>query len=256
MNIALIIGCARSGTSILGELVASHPDVEYIFEPHDIWESAGFGPDGCHRLTAEHATPEVISHIRDWFHRQQADMPLIVDKTPRNTLRVPFVRAVFPEAKIIHIIRDGRDVACSLMPGIGGEDWMHLKPPSWRKLLSNHSGIERCALAWKEVMEIALDDLSEVPHLEVRYEQLLSQPQEISRRLLGYLGLRKHASVTAFCERIRNETGGSYHARHQIRWFTNDHAWRIGRWRQNLNKHQQQSACRVLAALLARLGYE
>src|SRR5437899_898479 len=104
MNIALIIGCARSGTSILGELISSHPDVKYIFEPHDIWEFAGCGLDGCHRLTAEHATPEVIDRIRDWFRQQQADAPLIVDKTPRNTLRVPFVRAVFPEAKIIHII--------------------------------------------------------------------------------------------------------------------------------------------------------
>ena len=38
-----IIGCARSATSILGELIQSHPDVKYIFEASSIWETAGAG---------------------------------------------------------------------------------------------------------------------------------------------------------------------------------------------------------------------
>ena len=51
MNIALIIGCARSGTSILGELVSAHPDVKYIFEAHPIWELAALGENDSHRLS-------------------------------------------------------------------------------------------------------------------------------------------------------------------------------------------------------------
>ncbi len=59
MNIALIVGCARSGTSILGELIASHPEVKYIFEAHHIWEIAGLGENESHCLLKEHATPDV-----------------------------------------------------------------------------------------------------------------------------------------------------------------------------------------------------
>ena len=57
MNIAFIVGAARSGTSILGELVAAHPDVNYIFEVHSIWELAGEGIDNSHRLNETHSTP-------------------------------------------------------------------------------------------------------------------------------------------------------------------------------------------------------
>ena len=50
--VCFIIGCARSGTSVLGELVAAHPDVTYIWEAHWVWEQVGHGPNGSHRYTA------------------------------------------------------------------------------------------------------------------------------------------------------------------------------------------------------------
>ena len=174
MNIALIVGCERSGTTILGELLAAHLAVRFIFEPHEIWERAGDGINGSHRLVAEHATTDVRLSIREWFRGQQGAATLLVDKTPRNVLRIPYVRAIFPEAKIIHIVRDGRDTACSLVPGMGGDPWIHLKPPTWRELQAQHSGVARCALAWREIMQIALDDLAGVPHLQIRYEDLIA----------------------------------------------------------------------------------
>ncbi len=189
LRIALIVGCARSGTSILGELVASHPDVTYIFEAHHLWESVGSGPDGSHRLDAAHATAGVRARVRQWFRAQAGSGKLIAEKTPRNVLRIPFLRAALPEARIIHIARDGRDVACSLVPGIGGAEWLHLKPPSWRRLLATRTGVERCALAWKEILEIALDDLASVPHLQVRYEDLVTRPEDQAARITEYLGL-------------------------------------------------------------------
>jgi hypothetical protein len=256
MNIALIIGCARSGTSILGELVASHPEVKYIFEAHDVWESAGLGVCDSHRLTAEHATPRVRKHIREWFRKRQGPATVLVEKTPRNVLRVPFIRAVFPEAKIIHIVRDGRDVSCSLMPGIGGDEWRHLRPPSWRGLFSEHTGIVRCALAWKEVIEIALEDLSAVPHLQVRYEHLATRPQEVSQGILPYIRLAGHPDVARFCNKIQDSTAGSYHARYQAQWYCDDHKSRIGRWRENLSGAQQRTVNDILCGVLSQLGYE
>jgi adenosyl cobinamide kinase/adenosyl cobinamide phosphate guanylyltransferase len=70
VNCTFIIGCARSGTSILGELIASHPQVKYIFEASHVWEWGGMGVNESHRLTAQHATTSVKKQIREWFESQ------------------------------------------------------------------------------------------------------------------------------------------------------------------------------------------
>ena len=255
LRIALIVGCARSGTSILGELVAAHPDVTYLFETHHLWESSGSGVNDSHRLGAAHATVCFQDRIRRWFRDQLGSGCVIAEKTPRNVLRVPFLRAVLPEARIIHIVRDGRDVACSLVPGIGGAEWLHLKPPSWRRLLATTTGVVRCALAWKEILEIALEDLATVPHLQVRYEDLVIRPEDQAARIAEYLELPPHPAVKDFCTKIQDATDGSYHARHQSMWYRDDHRQRIGRWRENMTLEEQRLVEDSLHGLLRRLGY-
>lgn len=255
LNIALIIGCARSGTSILGELVAANPGVKYIFEAHDVWEAAGVRKDGSHRLTAGDATVEIRRSIRRWFADQQGDAMMLAEKTPRNVLRVPFLRAVFPEAKLIHIVRDGRDVACSMLPGIGGDEWLHLRPPSWKMFADKTSGIERCALVWKQTIQIARSDLKDVPHLEVRYEELVDRPRDVAASVTEYLGLPPSREVERLCEKIQNETAGSYHAQHQVRWFRDDHGKRVGRWKENLSAQQQEIVNKLLGGVLKELNY-
>lgn len=256
MNLVLIVGCARSGTSILGELVAAHPEVKYIFEAHSIWELGGLGENDSHRLTARNATPVVSQQVREWFQAQSEGSPVLLEKNPRNILRVPYVHAIFPEARIIHIVRDGRDVACSMVPGCGREEWGHLKPPSWRELFKNYSGVERCARAWKDILEIGLQDLGTIPHMQVRYEDLLANPAAQAARILGYIGLEMHPQVQAFCQRIANDTSSPYHAKNQDSWYENDHRLRIGRWRENLSTQEQASITDLLSPVLARLGYD
>ena len=104
VNYTFVIGCARSGTSILGELIASHLELKYIFEASDIWELGGMGENESHRLTAQHATEPVKQQIREWFESQSRDANILVEKNPRNSLRIPYVKAIFPEAKFIHIV--------------------------------------------------------------------------------------------------------------------------------------------------------
>jgi hypothetical protein len=256
MNIALVFGCARSGTSILGELIAAHPEVKYIFEAHQIWEIAGTGENGSHRLTARQATAPVEEQIRQWFRQQAGTTRLVVEKNPRNVLRVPFIRAIFPEAKLIHVIRDGRDVACSMVPGCGGTEWQHLKPPSWQEFMRRAEGPVRCAMAWREIMEIALADLADAPHLPVRYEDMLRQPRKTADEVMNFLSLDMAPVVADFCDRIQNRTAASYQAQHQTQWSRNDHSERIGRWRENLSSDQQRLINKLLAGMLGRLGYE
>jgi LPS sulfotransferase NodH len=256
LPIAFLLGCARSGTSIFAEAVAAHPEVKYIFEPHEIWEQAGHGENESHRLTAAHATPEICTRLRGWFGERRGAATLVLDKTPRNTLRVPFLRAVFPEAKFIHLVRDGRDVACSLMPGIGGDVWHHLKPPAWRELFAQHHGIERCALTWRDTLQLALADLRGVPHRQVRYEDLLAQPHATLAATWQFLGLPPAAAALEFAEKISDATDGLHHAAHQQVWFRNDHVRRTGRWRENLAPEEQETVGRLLHETLKALGYD
>ncbi|MFG0274653.1 MAG: sulfotransferase family protein [Phycisphaerales bacterium] len=107
----ILIGTHRSGTTWLGDLFSRHPRVAYWVEPRHIWTwGSGYRPDDV--LTEADATPRVVAHIRDAFERfmRERDRDRFAEKTPSNTLRLRFVNAVFPDARILLLIRDGRSV--------------------------------------------------------------------------------------------------------------------------------------------------
>lgn len=112
----VVLGAARSGTSMLaGQVLALHPDVAYWSEPNFVWRYGAAYRRHDVRSAAE-ATPRVRRYIRARFAEflENHDGPKrFMEKTPSNCLRLPFVDAVLPEARIVHILRDGRDVAIS-----------------------------------------------------------------------------------------------------------------------------------------------
>jgi hypothetical protein len=254
-SVAFVTGCARSGTSILGELIGAHPDVEYRHEAHGVWKLAPPSPDGAHRLSTGDAVPEIVRRVRKRF-RPRTAARLVIEKNPRTMVRIPFIHAVFPEAKVVHIVRDGRDVACSLMPGIGGSEWRHVRPPGWERLMAEEHGIVRCAKAWREIVELALADLQHVTHLTVRYEDLIRAPRSVAGAVFDVLDLPPDPAIDVFCARIQNETAGSYQPSKQQKWFRDDHSLRVGRWRENLSGAEARAVERIVAPLMERLGYE
>ena len=256
-EIVFVVGCARSGTSILGELLAAHPSVSYVFEAHEVWEAAGHGPNQSHRLVASDATAAIAEHVSRALESRRAPETLLIEKNPRNSLRIPFIRALFPRARFIHIVRDGRDVACSMVPGIGGTEWRHLRPPAWDRIRDRYEGLVRCAATWRDVVEIALADLAAVPHHQLRYEDLVIEPRGVAARLLAYLELPGDPSVERFCDKIQDATRDSYHAAHQAHWYRDDHERRIGRWREfaTARPNEMSEVERLLGDTLRRLGY-
>jgi len=118
-----IVGAARSGTTMLGHRLAQHPEVVYCQEPKYVWRYRNPLAKTDVR-TAGEATSTVRRYIRARLADElgQGDGQRLVEKTPSNCFRVPFLHAVLPEAYIVHLVRDGRDVAFSAR-----EKWCRLK---------------------------------------------------------------------------------------------------------------------------------
>ncbi len=112
---AFIVGSPRSGTTILGDTLDSLPNVGQWYEPYFILDRYFRDRENDIR-TGEDATPEVIDYTRKQFQNfgQAKNINLIVDKSPRSSLKIPFLVKIFPDAKFVHILRDGRDTTHSL----------------------------------------------------------------------------------------------------------------------------------------------
>jgi hypothetical protein len=113
----VIIGAGRSGTNALRDMLTRLPEFETwkCDEINPIWRHGNLSwPND--EIPAANASPRVRRFIRGEFKRiwhQTAHPDFIVEKTCANALRVPFVDAVLPEAKYLHIVRSGVDVVAS-----------------------------------------------------------------------------------------------------------------------------------------------
>ena len=255
-----LLGCARSGTSIFGEALAAHPLVTYLFELSPAWNAiVQEGPD--HRLEQSAATAGLARRVYEEFSPalQGGEGEVLLEKNPKHVLRLPFLAELFPWGRFIHIIRDGRDTAASLMFRNRGPSWGHLRVPGWEGLLESHGEKNhiRCAHQWRIAVETARADGLGLGdrYLEVRYERLVEEPLAVAGEALAFMGLNTPAEVAEFCGKIQDETGGSYHALKQVRHYVDNHSRRIGRYRENLEPGQLAEVESACGGLLRELGY-
>ncbi len=128
----IILGAARSGTKFLRDVLGASRVVRVV--PHDInyvWRRGNERwPNDA--LPASRYTDDIGRYVRRRVlalsGARADDGGVIVEKTVSNTLRVDFVRSVYPEARLIHLIRDGRAVVESTL-----RQWQ--EKPEWGRLL-------------------------------------------------------------------------------------------------------------------------
>jgi hypothetical protein len=214
-----IISPPRSGSTLLFETLANADEVFTIGgESHAVIEgTAGLsaldrGFDS-NRLDASAATPDLaeelrrrfLSALRDRAGNAPTHMPLrMLEKTPKNALRIPFLAKIFPEAHFIYLHRDLRQTLSSMMeawqsgrfrtyqlPGWDGLPWSLLLVPGWPDL-KGRALHEIVAAQWNTTMRILLDDLDALPpercHV-ARYDALLKDPTMEITRVCGQVGL-------------------------------------------------------------------
>jgi len=126
----IVIGAARSGTKLLRDLIAAHDNVDKVpYDVNYIWR-LGNDKQPDDELTPAMLTPAIEAQIRRQMARHHSGATWLVEKTVSNCLRLPFVHSVFPDARFIHLVRDGRDVVESVVRQWNAKpDWGYI----WRK---------------------------------------------------------------------------------------------------------------------------
>lgn len=192
--VVFVIGCGRSGTTLLGSMMGAHPEVTYLFEPYEAWAAISPVTDalqlfahGEHRclLDASHVTPKARRRFRALMSPPQG--MTLVEKSPFNTWRIGYLTALSPTAKFVHIVRDGVDVARSIEKCAQGElkvaframlnPWWGIGQSKWHSLAADGA---RANYYPREVTELRTDAQRGA------YEWLVSQLEvQKWRELLG-----------------------------------------------------------------------
>ena len=201
-----ILGCPRSGTTLLQILIDSHPDIaippeSFIFDRFGpILDTYGdlSDPQRLRELAVDAladerirdwslaATPaELLARVREpgaaglfdalfMLYAEQHGKKRWGDKTPQHALRIPELLSVFPQARIVHLVRDGRDVA-----------------ESTARIAIGPCSILAIARRWNRYMtavEAAAAGLPRLQFLEVRFEDLVRDPAGLRGRIMAFIG--------------------------------------------------------------------
>lgn len=217
-----VVGCPRSGTTLLQRMLDNHPSLAVANDTHFVWrclERRGpeFIPDALagrdvplttklfegvleyHRFprlgisdeqaekAAERSTTYsgFVGELYTEFASQKGK-PLGGEKSPDFVRRLSILHGLFPHTKIVHIVRDGRDVALSVF------EWTEGRKGPAQLDLWRESRVAATALWWRRMVATGRRDgaqLGSGSYFEVMYEDLTADPEAILRRIAGFLNL-------------------------------------------------------------------
>lgn len=181
-----VVGMPRSGTTLVEQILASHPQVHGAGELPDIdlvfretLQKQGIldYPQGINELSPEEfgkMGAEYMTRLR-----RLSGKPRIVDKFPHNFLFLGLIRIILPDAKIIHCQRDPRDTCWSIYKNVF--DTPHLYAQDQNELGQYYRLYQEIMAHWREVLPGGL--------FEIGYEQIIENQENETRKLLEYCGL-------------------------------------------------------------------
>ena len=279
-----IVGCPRSGTTLLGRMVDAHPLVAIIHETRwiDEWfeERVGLTPE---EFVTPRLIPLLLDHPRfarlgieredlegllargepvpyasfiigifDLYgkaHRKQ----LVGDKTPRYVRSIRTLHTLWPDARFVHIVRDGRDVSISAMNWEKGSAKLANRFATW-----GEKPVTTAALWWEWHVRLgreAGESLGSELYHEVRYESLIDRPAEECARLCEFLGVPYDDAMLRFHEgRTRVKSGHDARRDAKKAWLPVTSGLRD--WRSQMPSEDLERFEAAAGGLLDELGYE
>jgi hypothetical protein len=250
----IVTGMGRSGTSVTGELLGTHPDTEVRYERScQVLQKLRMPIRGS-------LDSAQIDRLREPLREWYGDGQIIVDKNPRWSYRLGALRAIVPEARVVYLIRDGRDVACSVWSGHQKAkkdftEWARTRP--WKHMAEKLEQLPRRAAyahVWQSAVRCDLMAATGwVGFYPLRYEDLLAGP-DAARQLFAWLGLQVTPQVEAFLPNLDSDV--SVHLNHfSAPLFVGDHPQRVGRWRNEFTEEERAGLTAATCELLDELGY-
>jgi Sulfotransferase family len=246
-----VVGCARSGTTLLRAMLDSHPDLAVPPESHFIPKMIGPPADVANELADD-------PNFRNWgipipdirvassyadavrmvyaAYAASANKPRYADKTPAYVLHIPLIAQIFPESCFLHIIRDGRDTALSLVQWPSGPDSLQEAALRWRRY------VVAGRLAGARLVE---------RYMEVRYEELIDDPESTLRAVCAYLRLDYAPAMLDYPDRIgsfKPHASADDHLRHR--------PMRTRGWRDEMTLEDVATFHRLAGDTLVALGYD
>lgn len=239
-----IVGMGRSGTTLLGRILAAHPSVGFLNEPKAMWHVirgdediiGSYAPPHTGRLylCAEDASKDVSQRARalfSWYSRASRSKR-VVDKYPELVFRHAFVRTIFPDARFLVAIRS----PWSTFKSVAGwsdshatkdADWWGVRDQKWEILwtqgvLHNSDNSDlvaldlaretdhhvRAALEWVVTMRDAISLANADPHAHVvRYDELVQHPRDQIRKALDFCELPASFRTEAYASTIISQQG-------------------------------------------------
>lgn len=262
-------GCSRSGTTLLGAMLGSHSDVICTPESHfkiDVLRSPAMGAAGLDVALAANLVNRhwrykiwespldlaaipltgmdasyacLMGYVVDRYAARQGkpEASVWVDHTPENISYLQVLAAQFPHMKAIHIVRDGRAVAASIMALDWGPNSIIKASRWWLRMLSFGLAAET-AFGPEKVMR-------------VKYEELVAQPERVLRPLCHFLGLDYQSTMT----RATGFTPPRYTSRQHTLVGQEPDLQLASRWQQKLTQRQIEIFENQTRDYLTYLGY-
>lgn len=271
-----VVGCPRSGTTLLQRMLDNHPSLAVANDTHFITRVIDDVPIGVDPPL----TPGLVEQVRTYkrFHRMDLTdaavdeaaanahtyrefvsalyleygllrkKPLAGEKTPDYVRRLPVLHALFPWARNVHIIRDGRDVALSAIEWVREDRGPGRLKPWWEE------PVAVSALWWRWQVGAGRRDGGKLgPDLyrEIKYEELISDPETRLRDLASFLGLPFSRSMLDYhVGKVRHEPGLSA----KKAWLPPTQGLRD--WRTRMSERNLELFEALAGDMLSELGYE
>ena len=255
----IVGGCGRSGTTLIRVILDTHPSICCGPESSALRSGAlktgklaaryDFEPSVLQRMSRDSSCQTEFIERFFTAYAARTQKSRWAEKSPRNVHRLRFIRRHFPKSRFVHALRDGRDVVCSLRTHprfrvVDGE----LVEQNTRNPLGP------CIRRWVQDVSAGLVHRGEPWYTEVRYEDLVSDPEATLRRLFEFLDEPWDPSVLEFYKvNTRSRDATLFPQNPEATGPIYSKA--TGRWRRDLSADERQLFQREAGALLSQLGY-